>query len=264
MRARQATGERGPEPAWKREGRARLAEILHPMPNFVPQPFVSLNSYQARLERQRAMPAWLQSLDLEYLVTIKFNEELRFPEIWQRLKRIDAMLNHHWLGRDWQNFRRFPSPDRLFFVAFIERDRANYGVHAHLLLRRPRGAKVDHPRLHWRLPYIVTDKARRKGICPRGDIDIRQIEIESELATVDYCVKNLSQGGNSAQDRCVLSTEFHPKNGSPGGNAKRPTSAPSGRVTQSGPLSAPLRGNAKRPRSARNTTAPLVLPRPKR
>jgi hypothetical protein len=127
-------------PDWRAEARARLDARRFPTPKLEAEPYPVSDSLQERLVRQRAIFRGAADQDPEFHVTLKFNDCLDQNQVYKRLRRFDALLDHFFLGKNWA---RFASADRTFFIAFIEQDctipnnRDRVGVHAHLLLRNP-------------------------------------------------------------------------------------------------------------------------------
>lgn len=182
-----------PPPDWRTEGRTRLADkILAPDAS----------------EETRAAFSWL-TLEhaFEFFVTIQFNCVLSESQVLTALKRFGAVVDHHFLGPAWS---KRPSADRTFFVGTIEQG-AGGNYHAHLLLHRPRGLTVL---CGWReegqekyLTHILTEKGRRKGVCPLGDVNVRRIHEDDIERVVGYSLKQQDARWNSTG--LIISTEFH-------------------------------------------------------
>ena len=168
-------GEDVPEvPAWKRQALHRVAEKIFPSKLCLPYDDSGLDSYRARLDRQRNWFMFVLEQCFEMMVTIQFNESLTEAQFRARVKRFDAFLNRYFLGRKWASFK---AEDRVFFLAFGEANSSGSHVHAHILLRRPQGRSPFPVRIpSWKYPLTSkqwTDACRKKYICPHGDIDVR-------------------------------------------------------------------------------------------
>jgi hypothetical protein len=197
------------EPRWNSEIGNRLAKQMLPQPDFEPQEHVLADSLQERHRRGRALFPWLFEQEPDFLVTIKFNEQLSNGQLRQRLRHFDAMLDRHFLGEHWA---KFSSAERAFFIAFLERD-AN-GLHVHMLMRLPRKVSLVPA---WKLVPLskaFTELGRRKGVCPYGDIlflgigDYRSGHNACDQArAISYVLKDFSSGWNS---EFFLAAEFHP------------------------------------------------------
>jgi hypothetical protein len=213
---------------WKSIIRARLADILLPHPPFEPELYPTSDSYQERLKRQRALLIWCAfEEDFEFMVTVQFGKGLHEDQLRAGVKRLVALFDHHWLGRKWA---KYAGEDRTFFVAFVEHGSTG-NVHVHLLLRRP-NAVVARPLAGWRereyarcLTREFTDRARRKFICPRGDVQFVHLRSEfDQVSAASYILKDFWKWNSSGP---ILSNEFHSHNSEKpvNRNADRPTSA---------------------------------------
>ena len=201
--------EQSVEPGWKAEAWRRIGEMLFPphKPAYL-EPFPCQDSYQLRIERQRAMFLWVREQDPHLFLTLKFNRPLSEIALRDRLRRFDALLNRRFLGRRWH---RYPSEDRVWYVAFVERDRDGSGaLHIHYLMRLP-------PRLGniaaWKLgrgSSVVLTEEVRKGcnrVAPAGDVVSFALD-DGNIGPVAYALKGLKKRWN--HDQWFLSTEFHP------------------------------------------------------
>lgn len=161
-----ASGYPQEEAPWKASERPRLADqLLGPMPEFLPEDYVSLDSYKARRERQRALLCWAMMQNFDLMVTIRLSDCCTGHQIREWLKNFDALLDRHLLGH---NYYLLPSAARTLFIASVEQDRANYGVHVHMLLRLPPTLPLT-----WKLCPLLEIKARLLGVY---DIDARTIK----------------------------------------------------------------------------------------
>ncbi len=192
---------------WRTAARLRIAAKHYPPPSFQPDVQVDPDSHRERRNRQIGYFDLLAfDLEFDFAVTIQFGEPLNERQIKEAVKRSGAMFDSHWLGRSWA---KRASQERTFFVAVVERGKKKGNAHVHMLLRRPSVAYNVSP--SWRekaqpraLSYILTERARRMGICPHGDVKIQRISDQAGAAS--YALKDLS-GRNSVDP--ILSSEFH-------------------------------------------------------
>jgi len=142
------------------------------------------------------------------MVTIRLSNCRDGHQIRAWLKKLDALLDRHWLDR---TYYRLESADRTLFIALVEEDRANYGAHVHMLLRLPPTVTLT-----WKRCEQVEFKARRLGVY---DIQARAIEKNgSEAIAAAYCLKESWKAGNQnihghlREESLYFSYEFHPAN----------------------------------------------------
>jgi hypothetical protein len=189
---------------WRAELRRSLVERMFP----------------ESVETQRAAFAWLAfEHEFEFMVTIQFGQALNDGQIHAAIGRFGALLDRYWLGRAWA---RYASDERAFFVATIERGKKG-NSHVHMLLRRPHAVAARFTRAIWReelqakvLSDVITDSARRKGICPFGDVLFERLF--NQVGGAAYVLKKFG-GRNSTE--LILSHEFHPRHSEPPVTATR-------------------------------------------
>jgi len=184
---------------WREQARERITSKLFPKPAFLPEPYPSLDSYQSRLQRHDAWFVWTLPRDFEYMTTVQFGEPRSEAQIAMAIRRLCALMDRYWLGRHWS---RYPAGERTDYIGAVEEGPKRGHSHVHLLLRRPRSVVQRSVEGSWReqaqarcLSCVFTDLARRKGVCPHGDVRFNRLNNEHDrMQAASYVLKDFHVG----------------------------------------------------------------------
>jgi hypothetical protein len=191
---------------WKIAARARVIDLLLPVPQFHPEEFPKQDSDLGMYRRRQGLLQMVFDLDPQYFITLRFNRasgpSLSFEAIRRRLKFFGAILDEHLLGNSWSR-----STNRSSWIALIED-----GHHCHILLRCPDGNSFKRwrgdygPQTHLDIFWNPLVQRKRIGI----EIDFQRLAPSALPAVASYAVKDFwkLERWNSVRD-FVISSEFH-------------------------------------------------------
>lgn len=166
----------------------RIKAKIFSRPQFLPESYPTLTSYQEQLRRRDGWFDWLVQQEFEMFMTVTYlGKDLGERQLDSLMRVQDAKMDDYWLGRRWASQ---PPQERAKIWGLVEQGPKGGHRHVHALFNRPRrvreaGGWRDQPHVVGQIFSAAMQQATGLPI----DIRLQRIREDEQPLVVAYLLK---------------------------------------------------------------------------